>query len=203
MSTVKVQACLDNVQWKDIYGWTCRDYFRVPQECNSKFAVSSAGINVFEACCVCETNVERRRDYASCMNTCSTKEDSCNADCTATKVGCVDECTDEWDTSEDTAGVVTPSPVALPSKDSSPTITTWMIILIALGILIALCIICLLFFLFCRPMGEDSCPDDIQEQPMLFDTGCDVPCGDVQEPCGGAQGVSYTPVQQNPVRQGW
>jgi len=203
MSTLRVQSCLDNMLWKDSYGWTCRDYDRVPQECSSRLAVSAAGVNVFEACCACKSNVDRRRDYASCLNTCSAKEDSCNADCTATQVGCVGECTEKWDTSEDTANVLTPSPVAQPMKDSSSIIEPWMIVAIAVGFVVLLCILCILFMLFCMPNVEESCQGDIQEQPMLFDRGCDMPCGNVQEPCDGAKGISYAPIEQYPVRQDW
>lgn len=201
LSTLTVQACQDNILWIDSYEWTCRDYDRVPQECNSKWAVSAKGISVFDACCVCRANVERRRNFATCLNSCSAEEDQCNAECTATNAGCVDECTDEWDSSEDPGNIRTPSPVASPPNGSSSELALWVIILLAVGGVVLLCFLCLFILFFCMPKAEESCQDDIQERPMLIDNGCEMPCSTLEESCSGARRVAYSPIEQYSVNQ--
>jgi len=217
--TFEVQGCVDNMLWRDIYGWSCRDYDRDPLECSSTLAISDVGMDAYEACCSCRERVEMRRDYASCLSTCSAEEDACEAECTADKADCVDECTEEWmdeseDYEEDVGGAVGPSADYDDDDDdggsvssSSSAIPTWVIILIVLGILLVLCIICLLLFFLCMPGSEGSCEDACQDDdvnPMLLDQGCDtcpnpstydVPQGQMYAPpCG--PGVQQQGFQQ-------
>jgi len=200
-SALAVQTCLDNTLWRDSYGWTCRDYDRVPQECNSVLAVSVAGITVSEACCACESHVERRRDFSSCITTCSAEDDACSSECTADKAACINDCTDDWadDDEDETGGVVPAEAPTEGSSSSSSSMEPWMIILIILGVLLVLCITCLIIFFLCMPESEASCQDaEFSQQPMLVEGTCDTSCGDMtQNSCAGTQGLTYAPVQQD------
>jgi len=214
--TITLHACIDNVLWRDRYGWTCRDYNRDPRECNSKLAVSAGGIDAYEACCACEFSVERRRDYASCLRTCSANEDACEAECTANKANCEDTCNNDFASSDgDNGGVVDSVETPAPEESSSSNVglEIWVIVLIVLGVLLLLCIICIILYCLMMPRDEGTCPEDdcITQQPMLIGGGCDAPC---ETPCdapfdnqynraGGAQMVSYGETQAYPQRNGW
>jgi len=208
---ITVRACVDNVLWRDRYGWTCRDYNRDPRECSSKLAVSEGGIDAYEACCSCEFSVERRRDYASCLRACSAEEDACEAECAADKASCEDTCNTQHESEDDPVGVTEEADPETPEPESSGSsgLEIWVIVLIVVGVLLLLYILCIIFYCLMMPQDEGTCPEDdcITQQPMLVGGGCDAPC---DAPCdnqydraGEAQMVSYGETQAYPQRNGW
>jgi len=203
---IAAEICVDNVHWKDTFGWTCRDYTRDPRECSSSNAVSDQGIEVQEACCICET-AERRRDLASCYTTCSAEEDECKAECRADKAQCDERCSDDFDS---TGGPILPpeTPGPAPGNGGILGLETWIIILIVLGILLLLCIICVIVYLLCMNQDEGTCEDDCPtQQPMLVgggctETPCDAPCGAANDMPGGQMMYAPGPTGYN-QGQGW
>jgi len=211
--TLVTHDCVDNLLWRDRYGWTCRDYDRDPRECSSNLATWGAGMDAYEACCTCRELVERRRDYASCLGGCSAEEDACEADCAADKAECLDECTEEWmdeseDDEDDVGGAVGPSTddddeyYNGSSSSSSSALPPWIIVLIVLGTLLTLCITCLLLFFLCMPDSEGSCDDACQDDdinPMLSNQGCDT-CPNVNT-CEEQPNQLYAPPYGQGIQQ--
>jgi len=215
ISTITGHVCKDNVLWKDQFGWTCRDYNRDPRECSSDLAISVGGIDSYEACCACEFSYERRRDYATCLRACAAKEDECQAGCRDDKAVCEGRCNDDYESeSGDDATVVTPTPAPDPvTKEGngggeSNDLEIWVIVLIAAGVLLLVCIICIILYSLCMPRDEGSCEDEeCTQQPMLVGGGCDAPC---DAPCetqydrpGEAQMVAYDGAQGYPQGNTW
>jgi len=215
---IAAKGCIDNMLWRDTFGWSCRDYSRDPLECSSSYAVSNGGIEAQDACCACLMPVERRRDYASCLDTCSAKLNACEATCTAEREGCQFQCSeDEYDVVdyydyEDLGGVTNNGNGN--GNGGGRGIETWLIILIVLGILLCLCIICIILYFVCMHRDEETCEDcdNVTQQPMLVGGGCDAPApceGPCDAPCEGpyncsGQPMAYTQAPTGyPQGQGW
>jgi len=215
---IAAKGCIDNMLWRDTFGWSCRDYSRDPLECSSSYAVSNGGIEAQDACCACLMPVERRRDYASCLDTCSASENACEATCDADKVDCQFTCSEIYDiggvTSGDGDGDGDTSTDPGNGKSGGLKIETWVIVLIVLGILLCLCITCIILYFVCMHRDEETCEDgdNITQQPMLVGGGCDAPdpCeGPCDAPCEGPYNYSgkqmaYTQAPTGyPQGQGW
>jgi len=215
--TIAAKGCIDNVLWRDTFGWSCRDYSRDPRECTSHYAVSKGGIEAQEACCACVMTIERRRDYASCLDTCSAEENACEAECIAEKAECQNDCHEEWqdedeEEDDDLGGITDVGGAGSGGNGDSLELETWLIVLIVVGILFCLCIICIVLYLVCLPRDEGMCEDDdcVTQQPMLVGGGCDAPC---ERPCDTPCDAPYNyPRQQMtysqapagyPQGQGW
>jgi len=180
---IAAKGCIDNMLWRDTFGWSCRDYSRDPLECSSNYAVSVGGIEAQEACCACVIPVERRRDYAECIDICSADENACESECFADKAECQFECQQEYEEEEededDTGGLANGDD----NGDESSTGTVggirldeWVIVLIVLGVLLCLCIVIIVLYFLCLPRDEGTCEDDVAtQQPMLVGGGCDAP----------------------------
>jgi len=203
--TLIVSACSDNALWKDQFGWTCRDYGRDPRECNSKLAVSEGGLHAFEACCACNSFVDRRRDYSTCLGSCSADEDACEAECAADKAGCVNKCNEEFEESEDPGGVTdraTTTPAV--NRSSNGGLETWVIIVIVAGIVVLICLILIILYCLCIPQDEGTCQDEqFTQQPMLVgdcDAPCDAPCSNQYDMNAPSQMpmTNYGPAQRYP-----
>jgi len=201
-----VHACIDDVLWRDTFGWTCRDYNRDPLECHSNYAVSEGGIEAQEACCACKTTVERRRDLATCLGACSADEDACQADCKKDSAECRFDCSDQF---PPTVIGPEPSPAPVTGGNGLGGLDTWVIVLIIIGVVLFLCIICvILYFLFMTP-SEGTCEDDeyATQQPMLIGGGCDAPPCDapcdnqVAQPAYGQP--AYGQASGYPQQGGW
>jgi len=184
---ITAEACIDNLLWKDTYGWTCRDYTRDPNECRSNYAVSDEGIVAQEACCACVTTVERRRDEQECRSICLSSEDVCNKKCDTDKRSCNFKCIPATSGSNGNGGnggvVETPEPTKTEVVENAIKLEWWMILLIVLAILLCLCVTCIVLYFICMTRDAGTCEDDDcpTQQPMLVGGGCDVP-GD--NPCG-------------------
>jgi len=177
---IAAKGCIDNVLWTDTFGWKCRDYSRDTRECNSKYAVSNDGIEAQEACCACVMPVERRRDYAECIDTCAAEENECESECVADKTECQFQCHEEHEEDDDPGGI-TPDfgngDVVRRDGFGGIELETWIVVLIVLGILLFLCIICIVLYFLCLPRDEGKCEDGdcVTQQPMLVGGGCDAP----------------------------
>jgi len=144
--------------------------------------------------------VERRRDLATCLGACSADEDACQAECKKDSAECRSDCSDEFPPT-----VVGPVPSPAPTGGNGlGGLETWVIILIVIGVLLFLCIICVILYFLCMAPSEGTCEDDecATEQPMLIGGGCDAPPCDA--PCAnqGAQ-AAYGPVSGYPQQGGW
>jgi len=144
--------------------------------------------------------VERRRDLATCLGACSADEDACQAECKKDSAECRSDCSDEFPPT-----VVGPVPSPAPTGGNGlGGLETWVIILIVIGVLLFLCIICVILYFLCMGPSEGTCEDDecATEQPMLIGGGCDAPPCDA--PCAnqGAQ-AAYGPVSGYPQQGGW
>jgi len=215
---IAAKDCVDNVLWRDSFGWSCKDYSRDPRECSSRYAVSNGGIGAQEACCACIMPVERRRDYASCLDTCSANENACEAECLADKADCQLRCSEEHEEDDDPGGI-TPEDEGASSGGGNGNrggieFETWLIILIVLGILVCLCIICIILYFVCMPRDEGTCEDGdcVTQQPMLVGGGCDAPAP-CEKPCDApceapynysGQQMAYSQAPSGyPQGQGW
>jgi len=196
---IATQACVDNVLWRDRFGWGCRDYGRVPRECGSNYAVSNGGIEAKEACCACVKTVERRRDLVSCLGTCSAEENACDSECVADNADCEYRCEEDYQEDSDPGGTII-------DDDESPSLSgnggmggleTWLIIVIIVGIVLCLCIICIVLYFMFMTQDEGTCEDGecATQEPMLVGGGCDAPC---ESPCDAP--YEY-PVQQMAYNQ--
>jgi len=201
---IAAEACADNLLWKDTFGWTCRDYTRVPIECRSNYAVSVEGIEAQEACCACVKPVERRRDYTTCLGICVSEEEACDKNCLADRRTCNYECGED-EPEVITAVVEEEEPESIPIIERVEALQWWAILLIVLGVLLCLCTICIVLYLMCMTRDEGTCEDDglATQQPMLVggdcneacDNPCDTPCDNLgpqiaynQVPAGYSQG---------------
>jgi len=198
---ITVHACINDVLWRDTFGWTCRDYNRDPLECHSSYAVSEGGIEAQEACCTCKITLERRRDLATCLGACSADEDECQAECKSDSADCRSECSDKFP-----PFIVDPAPTPDPGKgggNGMGGLETWVIVLIVIGALLLLCIIFIILYL-CTASSEGTCEDDecTTQQPMLIGGGCDRPPCDA--PCDNQVAQpAYGPVSGYPQQGGW
>lgn len=185
---IETQACIDNVLWRDSFGWSCRDYSRDPRECSSNYAVSNGGIEAQEACCACVKTVERRRDYASCLGTCTAEENACESECVAERTECQFQCNEDYEEESDPGGITEDDGVSPPGNGNNGIggIETWLLILVVLGILLCLCIICIVVYCLYISQDEGTCEDGEcpTQQPMLVGGGCDTACdGPCESPC--------------------
>jgi len=204
---ITTHACIDNVLWRDKFGWSCRDYGRVPRECSSNYAVSNGGIEAQEACCACVKTVERRRDLFSCLDTCSAEENACDSECVSDNTDCEFRCEEDYQEDSDTGAII--------EDDKSPSgngnggiggLETWLIIVIVVGIVLCLCIICIVLYFLFMTQDEGTCEDGecATEQPMLVGGRCDAPCESPCEPRYPMQQMAYNQVPAGyPQGQTW
>jgi len=200
---IAAEACIDNLLWKDTFGWTCRDYTRDPRECRSNYAVSEDGIEAQDACCACAVTLERRRDYQSCLGVCVLNEETCDKECLTQRRECNYECGEEIDSTEVVTAVVSDdSDTTEVVVDPVQAMEWWVTLLIVLGILLCLCAGCVVLYLMCMTRDEGTCEDDecATQQPMLVGGGCDAP---FDNPCDNPCDNPGPQITYNPVSAGY
>jgi len=194
----------ENSGWVDFFGWTCRDYTRVPDECSNAKAFSELGEHAEDACFVCN---ERRRQFVDsgvndviCANTCVSTHNTCLGRCDACTARCDQDLTMCQTGCQSGVREPTPRPVGPPTRDTGDSFPWWIPVLIGLALLCLLCTACALLYLFCRPQeqqGDCSQAEDVpmmiaspqpcsQPAPMPCDTGCEA--GYEDAPCGNGGG---------------
>jgi len=198
--TFAVASELEDLAWRDGFGWGCRDYGRVPEQCDSLLAVSEEGIHVSDACFACNHR-RRQSNNALCLQNCQSDFTTCESGCRNTLQFCQLNCPAE-------IRIPTPMPVGPPTFFPRPNggIDWWIPVLIILATLCLLCLLLGLLYMLCRPseVGDcnsaDSQPMVVQSVPVMAGSSCGggqpcemSPCAvanDDCEPCG-ATAVPY------------
>jgi len=181
----------ENAGWTDYFGWTCRDYTRVPDECSSMKAFNDAGVHAEDACFTCNERRrqgERRRlssnsqitaqlcqsGCSSNFNSCTQRCDQCQNNCDNTLVNCQSGCP---------SGTVTSrAPPITTRRPENKGFPWWIPVLIGLALLCLLCTACALLYMFCRPTEQGDCSQAEDNVPMIIASpqqGCAAPA----EPC--------------------
>lgn len=168
---------MDEDNFFDSYGWTCRDYDRAPEQCEMSTKYVKHGRTALTSCCACKNTPTKpdmselgvsflarwdtRRqadtcvfrcieDSYTCSEFCDTEVSSCNFQCTEIQDNCVSTCDDEDSDTSGEGGVVDGGIVLEEYTTSigAGTGEIWIYILIACIVLLSLICCCLLFY--CR-----------------------------------------------------
>jgi len=185
----------ESTVWVDYFGWTCRDYTRVPDECRSPKAFSEDGVHAEDACFSCNEisrQEERRRqnsDVVICQNGCTSSHNTCLGRCDQ----CVSRCDTDLNICQgacDDFGIAssTQRPRTIAPRDDDSGFPWWIPVLIGMALLCLLCTACALLFLFCRPQeqqGDCGQAEDVpmmiaSPQPVMMGQSCSAP---MEQPC--------------------
>lgn len=106
-------TCEDDNSFLDSFGWTCRDYGRVPEQCMFSKKYEINGKMALTSCCVCKNYVntpgnvvehfgmsfldhfsKTRRQSETCLEGCSGDKETCSDSCDSEKNTCKTHCDD-------------------------------------------------------------------------------------------------------------
>jgi len=109
LAVLSKPACEDDTSFSDSFGWTCRDYGRVPDQCKFSKEWEKDGKTALLSCCVCRKSmknkiisdnlhklftdhVSTRRQSEDCLNSCSLESETCSGSCEEDKNNCASTC---------------------------------------------------------------------------------------------------------------
>jgi len=105
-------TCEDDKSFQDSYGWTCRDYNRVPSQCTLSKKYEKERQTALTSCCVCREVLQksnflhdsgamlsehfetRRRQSYQCLSGCTAETEGCKDDCENEKTSCESRCSE-------------------------------------------------------------------------------------------------------------
>jgi len=107
LTLISKPACEDDRSFSDSFGWTCRDYGRVPEQCKFSKEWEKDGKTALVSCCVCRKDLKNniifnnfgskellatRRQSEECLTMCSAESETCSGSCEESKTECDSSC---------------------------------------------------------------------------------------------------------------